>query len=601
MNSRRTEYNTTCVLCGKKFKPQTNLNKICYRKHYYKCIDCGELFEITKFKDLNLYNTNSKDYGKITIGNFANQDFKIIEDNEERFVIELKGKRCRDCHRTYIKSDERKAERRPITEKIYKSRHNGMSRKEYGEISYCPECGGKLGQHKKECSKYRDPGKCEYCGYSLQSRTHAKDCPLYKEPNGCSECGGIKGHHKKTCSKYVVQTNNMCPICGGTKSYHKRWCPDYRALGNCSECGYDLRSNRHAPTCSHYDKDKANEIRRKAEATTKKRYGVNSILMLPEIREKALRCASQSMKSPKVSKLNCRILELVLNLGGIKSASQEIFVGGYYYDLMFEADNGRKVLVEISPCISHNSDYGYYYLIAGKSNNIPLNKRAGLDKNRHSDVYYNARENGYELITFMQMFSEDMMVKVIRNRLLLDVKNIDNPSFKNITKKTADKFSCNNMCNPPKLRKRASYITLLNGDDIAAVVRIYKTSKYNILVDEIVNGLEYNMTETVELILEHLKTIYKNITVISDNCLPLDKFIKSCSEYRFAEERSFWAGTGDRRDFVYDDDLNDENIIDLFNEIFTKKKYKLKGSKADTMHENGLYRCYNCGYTLFKL
>ena len=157
------------------------------------------------------------------------------------------------------------------------------------------------------------------------------------------------------------------------------------------------------------------------------------------------------------------------------------------------------------------------------------------------------------------------------------------------------------MCNPPELRKRASYIALLNGNDIAAVVRIYKTSKYNIMVDEIVNGLKYNMSETVELILKHLKTIYKNITVISDNCLPLDKFIKSYSECRFAEERSFWAGTGDRRDFVYDDDLNDENIIDLFNEIFTKKKYKLKVSKADTMHENGLYRCYNCGYTLFKL
>ncbi len=590
-----------CVVCGRKFYPQTNLNRICYRKHYYKCIDCGKIFEITKFKDLNLWNTNSKDYGNITIGNFANQDFKIIEDSEERFVIELKDKRCRDCHSTYIKSDERKIERKPITEKVYKSRHNGMSRKEYGEISCCPECGGKLGKHKKGCSKYVYPGKCEYCGYSLQSRTHAKSCPLYKESKRCPECGASNGHHFKTCSKYVVSYNNRCQICGGTKSYHKRWCPDYRNLGSCPECGYDLRSNKHAPSCSHYNKEKANEIRRKAEATTEKHYGVKNILMLPEIREKALRCASQSMRSPKISKLNCRILELVLNLGGIKIASQEVFIDGYYYDLMFEADNGRKILVEISPCISHNSDYGYYYLIAGKSDNVPLNKRAGLDKNRHSDIYYNARENGYELITFMQMFQEDMMVKIIRNRLLLGVKSISNPRFKNIAKKTADKFSCENMYNPPRLRKRASYIALLDDEDIAAVVRIYKTSKYNILIDEIVNGLNYNMSETVELILENLKTIYKNITVISDNCLPLNKFIRSYSECKFAEERPFWAGTGDRRYFIYDDDLNDDNIIELFNEIFTKKKYKLKDNKADTMHENGLYMCYNCGYTLFKL
>lgn len=599
MNSRRTEYNTTCTLCGKKFKPKTNLNKICERKHYYKCVDCGEIFEINKIKELNNYNSSVLDSGVgITLDNIDKQDITIIEDSEDRFIISLNGKRCKECYKRFMNTPERKKIRREKFNNTFKNKHGGLSRSDY---LTCTECGGKNGKHKKTCSKYRDPGKCEYCGYSLQSRTHAKDCPLYKEPNRCSECGGIKGHHKKTCSKYVVITNNMCPICGGTKSYHKRWCPDYRDLGKCPECGYDLRSNMHSPTCSHYDKDKAKEIRRKIEATTKKHYGVNNILMLPEIREKALRCASQSMKSPKVSKLNCRILESVLNLGDIKSASQEIFVGGYYYDLMFEADNGRKVLVEISPCISHNSDYGYYYLIAGKSNNVPPNKRAGLDKNRHSDIYYNARENGYELITFMQMFSEDMMVKVIRNRLLLDVKSVSSPRFKNIAKKTAYKFTCNNMCNPPRLRKRASYIALLNGDDIAAVVRIYKTSKYNILVDEIVNGLDYNISEAVELISEHLKTIYKSITIISDNCLPLDRFIKTYSECKFAEERSFWAGTGDRRDFVYDDDLNNENIIDLFNEIFTKKKYKLKSNKTDTMHENGLYRCYNCGCTLFKL
>lgn len=599
MNSKRTEYNTTCALCGKKFKPKTNLNKICERKHYYKCTDCGKIFEIKKIKELNYYNSNVLDSGTgITLDNIDKQDITIIEDSEDRFIISLNGKRCKECYKRFMNTPERKKIRREKFNNTFNNKHGGLSRSDY---LTCAECGGKNGKHKKTCLKYRDPGKCKYCGYSLQSRTHAKDCPLYKEPNKCSECGGIKGHHKKTCSKYVVKVNNMCPICGGTKSYHKKWCPDYRDLGKCSECGYDLRSNMHAPTCSHYNKDKANEIKRKKEATTKEHYGVSSILMLSEIREKALRCASQSMKSPKVSKLNCRILESVLNLGGIKSASQEIFVGGYYYDLMFEADNGRKVLVEISPCISHNSDYGYYYLIAGKSNNVPPNKRAGLDKNRHSDIYYNARENGYELITFMQMFSEDMMAKVIRNRLLLDVKNIDNPSFKNIAKKTADKFSCDNMCNPPRLRKRASYIALLNGDNIAAVVRIYKTSKYNILVDEIVNGLDYNISEAVELISEHLKTIYKSITIISDNCLPLDRFIKTYSECKFAEERSFWAGTGDRRDFVYDDDLNDENIIDLFNEIFTKKKYKLKSNKTDTMHENGLYRCYNCGCTLFKL
>lgn len=80
-------------------------------------------------------------------------------------------------------------------------------------MKVCPECGGKNGMHKDGCSKSK--GKCEYCGYSLQSHRHAKDCPCFdqekedarlaKYEESCMKNLGVKhnyflqGHQEKMC------------------------------------------------------------------------------------------------------------------------------------------------------------------------------------------------------------------------------------------------------------------------------------------------------------------------------------------------------------------------------------------------------------------
>ena len=120
------------------------------------------------------------------------------------------------------------------------------------EVPVCPECGGKRGMHKEGCSKSK--GKCEFCGYSLQSHRHAKDCPLHKEINKtCPECGGLNGNHKKTCSKYKVK---LCSECGGSYGKHKKSCSQYKELGKCQYCGYGLQSHKHSKDCPLYQESK---------------------------------------------------------------------------------------------------------------------------------------------------------------------------------------------------------------------------------------------------------------------------------------------------------------------------------------------------------
>lgn len=126
----------------------------------------------------------------------------------------------------------------------------------YKEIPPCSECGGKHNVHKKGCSKYKEVkcqecggikghfdfcsqslGKCEHCGYSLQSHRHAKDCPLYKPEHStivCPECGGKRGNHKNFCSKH--KQTSPCSECGAKKG-HKKTCSKYKVPTPCPLCG----------------------------------------------------------------------------------------------------------------------------------------------------------------------------------------------------------------------------------------------------------------------------------------------------------------------------------------------------------------------------
>lgn len=111
------------------------------------------------------------------------------------------------------------------------------------EFPMCPECGGALFRHKKSCSQYNEPKKCDECGGIGR---HYKTCSKYNQPSKCSECGGTNGHHKTSCSMYKKST--PCPICGSYTT-HKKSCK-YYSVKVCPECGGKL--GRHYKTCSMY-------------------------------------------------------------------------------------------------------------------------------------------------------------------------------------------------------------------------------------------------------------------------------------------------------------------------------------------------------------
>lgn len=151
---------------------------------------------------------------------------------------------------------------------------------QYKLRSTCPECNGKNGSHFKTCSKYtsakpcpecggirshydfcsKSQGRCQYCGHSLQSNTHAKDCPLYREPKRCEYCGNtlLSHAHKKSCPLY--KEPERCKYCGySLKSHrHSKDCPLYKPTKQskkiCLECSG--KGGHHKKTCSKYKRKK---------------------------------------------------------------------------------------------------------------------------------------------------------------------------------------------------------------------------------------------------------------------------------------------------------------------------------------------------------
>lgn len=98
------------------------------------------------------------------------------------------------------------------------------------EFPMCPECGGALFKHKKSCSQYIEPKKCDECG---GIGNHYKTCSKYNPPAECPECGGKWNHNKTSCSRY--KKNTPCPICGSYTT-HKKSCK-YYSVKVCPECG----------------------------------------------------------------------------------------------------------------------------------------------------------------------------------------------------------------------------------------------------------------------------------------------------------------------------------------------------------------------------
>ena len=190
----------------------THLKSCSHYKEPKKCPECGRIKGHSKNCSKALICSECKAVGG-KHKNFCSK-YKISKCSEcdgkggHHYKTCSKAKKCKHCG--YPLSSNHHAKDCPLYKK-YKDRKlcpecgSGSSHKSWcsrakKDIEICPECHGKRGNHKKGCSKYKEKlclecggknglhkdscskslGKCQYCGYSLQSHKHAKDCPLYK-------------------------------------------------------------------------------------------------------------------------------------------------------------------------------------------------------------------------------------------------------------------------------------------------------------------------------------------------------------------------------------------------------------------------------------
>lgn len=120
--------------------------------------------------------------------------------------------------------------------------------------SYCTKIDGRYVISDKNCMNIITESQavvrpCKICGGYL---SHERNCPEYQEPRKpepCEFCGRRNGMHKKSCPKHRYKKPEPCPECGAING-HRDSCS--KSKGKCPECGYSLKSNRHAKSCSHY-------------------------------------------------------------------------------------------------------------------------------------------------------------------------------------------------------------------------------------------------------------------------------------------------------------------------------------------------------------
>lgn len=270
----------------------------------------------------------------------------------------------------------------------------------------CKECGS--APHKKSCSRYKDPGKCKHCGYSLRSNRHAKDCPLYKpckKPTPCEECGGTTGH-KHSCSKFNVEPCSECHSFNG----HKDSCS--RSRGKCSYCGYSLRSTYHAKTCPLFNEEKELQRKQRFEQTCMERFGVRNPYFYQGWGEKLAELANSSPNSIHISSVN-RQLAKELNDYGVETQF-EFKLGDHRFDLL--AQHGKKkLLVEYNPSVSHNLEHDFLF-ITGRSKV----DYGGLPRRYHLDNSLLAEQNGFEVIQYFEHYGHDKMIDFILSKLGLN-------------------------------------------------------------------------------------------------------------------------------------------------------------------------------------
>lgn len=585
-----------CIFCNTPFNNKNQRAVVCKsKKHFIRCSKCGKSIEVNNFKELGL-------------GKYSDFDSKIeiIKNEDSQCLFFIEEYLCKECKKELSKTDEYKEARRLKVEETYRRNHNGMSRAEFAKVNICQECGGRNGQHKRGCSNYKEKGVCEYCGYSLQSRKHARSCPLYKEPNVCEECGTSGGNHKKTCSKFKASVG-ACPYCGTPSGgFHKKDCPLFEESEKCEYCGNSLRSNRHKKDCPLYDAKKAKISLEKTRQTNLRRYGYTNIMKDKDFQKYVSRLAAQSENCKGKSNLNKQIRDSLMECG--IQVSLEYFLDDIYYDMYCRnPKNGRTLLLEYNPTISHSSEHSYYWFICKDK---PKEDNP-ISTNSHINRFHKALENNLDLITAFQDVDLDKLIMFVNKQLDNNVEiSSENFRLKEIDKKLFDEFSLNNSLSKRHLSRNGDrYYSVVSPNGVVlCVMSLLKASKekVNICLSE---NLLYNTEKARVFLFEKLReeladSSCTEIQLETENELGSYNFLLNCGFYVYREgkQRLLWAN---RDNIISDKELKKIGTKKYLSEsnprLYNNKESELTGDIEHDMHLFEYTKMYSCGFRIWKM
>lgn len=210
------------------------------------------------------------------------------------------------------------------------------------------------------------------------------------------------------------------------------------------------------------------EIFAKVKATTMKTYGVPYRVMAPDVKRKAgiISKTNLAWKSDLEDMLGVEFdLEVPFDLEG---------------DHRMQADLGHgRVLIDLNPTISHNSDLSYMCM-KGQCKGAKTNDHSGctapVAKNYHNERMKTAIANGFSLINVYDWTPRDFVIDEIRRRLGLQLSKIsvDDVEIKRIEQKTANSFLKENSMQGPSSMQVLCY-GLFVSNELIQVLTLRKT------------------------------------------------------------------------------------------------------------------------------
>lgn len=436
-----------CLRCGKKFQTEgrgSYCSDFCRVNEERICEICGSKF-YTKYNSSGT--TCSKECGIKKKQNTCLRKYGVVSVSQNSIIKSTKRKTrenhtytkvCKRCGKEFITNDSRawycsdycknyETYTCTICGKVFERRVqsfrttcSGDCQKKLAEITNIEKYGNKNG--KGYGTEYHKNYMIDK--YGVDSFFKLENFDEIRKQR-CIEKYGVDHYMKKASHIETIRQNNMLKF-GAT---------DVMKISEFKERNRKTLYEHYGVTSPAKDRG----ILTKMQNTCLERYGVNNPTKSKEILDKVVATNLERYGVPyftltdvyqnsgaTVSKKNKALGEVFK----INEDDYEFKIGAYSYDLKKD-----ETLIEINPSITHNSTYGFAYLIKKSDSNDPLNKNYHINKTKF------ALDNGYRCIQIFDWDDVDKIKYLIKDKETLYARNL---TLKDVSKDECDNFLNNN-------------------------------------------------------------------------------------------------------------------------------------------------------------